>query len=383
MNKEKIKALLKKKHGVTALCMILGMSMFTTAAYANYDDARGYENYKEAVKAIALYDDNYTVEGTVELECDGKTFGIYKGTLYRDGKDALVEGREGIGDKADLTSMELYLGNKEYTLHSADGTYDICGSDGFTTGIDINDKDTGKAVRFVELLGDTLVGDLKNNFVLTSKEDGERTYEVEVSGKQIPEVINAGISLLFAETTTSEDYGCVEFEDEAKLLAGAYKEKTGKDVDPDAYFEGEWDEDYDEIYNELTDKFYGILEDKGGKGVVYVKEDGSYIYYENYSQFQKEHLDEEGNGMDMVDMAALLGEDAFIKGGKCNFTVDKNGKLVSCENEATMAGYDANGKSHEVTLRINAKVRDYGTTRVPKVDLSKYTLSHDWTKEEE
>ena len=43
-------------------------------------------------------------------------------------------------------------------------------------------------VNFVELIGDTMIGDLKNNIIYVSGDDNSSTYEMNLDAIQIPEV---------------------------------------------------------------------------------------------------------------------------------------------------------------------------------------------------
>lgn len=64
---------------------------------------------------------------------------------------------------------------------------------------DEDDRETvDKIVRFVELIGDTVVGDLKNNIVYVSGDDNSSTYEISLDAMQIPEFVNAGMSAMFS-----------------------------------------------------------------------------------------------------------------------------------------------------------------------------------------
>ena len=67
-----------------------------------------------------------------------------------------------------------------------------------TLSLDKNDKTVAKYIRFAELFVDTFVGDLKNNFILTLQTDDEKTYQITLSSVQIPEIVNAGFGVIYA-----------------------------------------------------------------------------------------------------------------------------------------------------------------------------------------
>ena len=60
-------------------------------------------------------------------------------------------------------------------------------------------------VNFVELIADTMIGDLKNNIIYVSGDDNSSTYEMNLDAIQIPEVANAGLSVMFNPTGDAYD----------------------------------------------------------------------------------------------------------------------------------------------------------------------------------
>ena len=67
------------------------------------------------------------------------------------------------------------------------------------------DKRNQKMVNFVELIADTMIGDLKNNIIYVSGDDNSSTYEMNLDAIQIPEVANAGLSAMFSENIADSD----------------------------------------------------------------------------------------------------------------------------------------------------------------------------------
>lgn len=60
-------------------------------------------------------------------------------------------------------------------------------------------------VNFVELIADTMIGDLKNNIIYVSGDDNSSTYEMNLDAIQIPEVANAGLSAMFSGNIANSD----------------------------------------------------------------------------------------------------------------------------------------------------------------------------------
>ena len=60
-------------------------------------------------------------------------------------------------------------------------------------------------IRVVELMADAFVGDIKNNFVLTEKTDDSKSYSVSLTESQIPEIVNAGVSLVASSMAAAQN----------------------------------------------------------------------------------------------------------------------------------------------------------------------------------
>lgn len=77
-------------------------------------------------------------------------------------------------------------GKKHYSYNVQDNTYysydsTYTGIDGNFLGIDMDENTNQKLVKFLEVAADMVVGDLKNNVVLTGEDDNTLEYQVNVS----------------------------------------------------------------------------------------------------------------------------------------------------------------------------------------------------------
>lgn len=199
-----------RKHFITLVCLVVGMLVLTTAVYANYDDAQGYTNYKNALKHLAFKADNFTADYDAKIMIDNDAVNTFSGNFKcADGDRSHFEKSKDTFDGEEYIS-EYYTytyGDTYYSYHPKTNKYykgEIY-NEGNATLMGTDDATTKKAVRFAELLTDTLVGDLKNNVILESSKDGIKEYSIQVSGNQIPEIVNAGLSLAFT-ASNSEDY---------------------------------------------------------------------------------------------------------------------------------------------------------------------------------
>lgn len=206
-----------KKKAVMTIGLALGVTVFASAALASYNTSNGYEVGKNAIKGL-LNNENYTMNVNVKMSIDGNEIASTDITeLYdRNGDVSLNRSEKSTTSK----EYEYYMGASEYKSYKQDGDYISTyyfddgeantsiykGSDYMGNGsCDVmNDADedeketTNKVIRFVELIGDTVVGDLKNNIVYVSGDDDRATYEISLDTMQIPEVVNAGLSAVFS-----------------------------------------------------------------------------------------------------------------------------------------------------------------------------------------
>lgn len=355
-----------KKHAITACCMLVGMFVLTSAVYANYDNAKGYTNYKEAIKNLAFYEENFTADGGITCLVDNKEMLDFNGNFKVDGDNVCITTKDtdSFGTEGDESqTVEISKDGKKYYYYPEKNSfYEYEGTTDYRP--DMEDPTIKKSIKFAELFADTMIGDLKNNFVLTSKDKDTRTYTVKVSGSQIPEIINSGIALVFtAANDQNYDYSTVKYEDYYKTFAALYEKETGDKLTEEMY--DEWDQDVAQFSEKLYEKYYDILDSKGDKGILYVKADGTYDYYKTYDEYMNTV---EQDVFDEKNLTKMLGTDPYIDNAMCTFTLDKEGNLLSNYMEATMSGVDENGEKHSITMKSDLKVTDYGTTKVEAFD---------------
>lgn len=333
----------KRKHLLTAGCLVTGLLVLSTAVYANYDDAKGYSNYKEALKDLAFEQTNYSIDYKMGFSFDGKDLQNITGKLKYDNGDQSHEMSlaDNMRAKPDSSKVIQYHHGKQSTYYDVDTNMYSQYEDSASTGpaIPLNESVEKKAVRFVELMADTMVGDLKNNIVLNSvDEDGVRNYSIDVSGNQIPEVVNAGLSLMFTAYNTDSSNR------DGMIMRASYE---------------------NDLTDEQWESYQDVLENKNYKGVVYILEDGSYEYYKTYDEYKTAVL---GNSVEPDDIFIQLGESPYIDSVVCKVGIDKEGRLVSNYLEASLVGKDKNGKKHVAKVVIDASIFDYGNTAADVFD---------------
>lgn len=377
---------MKKRNRIT-VCLVAGVLILAVSAGAAFGSVNGYSTYKEAVKALALKTDNVTMQGSMKATLDGKEFVSMTGELAIDGKNksSHVISSEFGGQKEER--YDTTLGNtdtwfnadskyySQYTFQTDDTTEKTSG----LLGISTDDEMTNRMVNFMEIAADTVMGDLKNNFVQLGKDGDKTQYQIEISKDQVPSLVNAGLSLFAYSVAADEgsDWG-VYYEDYNASMLNAYEKLSGNKLSEEfrnGYLQratyNAWYDQNEKQINEILDflsekdwerQYYDQLENKQG-GIVFVKTDGTSVYYKDYKSYAKANPK-----MVEDDMSTYLGQDMVLKTAQCKFGVDKNGNLTNNTLTATFTTTDQDGKNHELVVTADVTLSNYGTTTVQKLD---------------
>ena len=377
---------MKKRNRIT-VCLVAGVLILAVSAGAAFGSVNGYSTYKEAVKALALKTDNVTMQGSMKATLDGKEFVSMTGEMAIDGKNKSIHAisSEFGGQKDEY--YDTTIGNTE-TWFNADSKY--CSQYTFQTddttektsgllGISTDDEMTNRMVNFMEIAADTVMGDLKNNFVQLGKDGDKTQYQIEISKDQVPSLVNAGLSLFAYSVAADEgtDWG-VYYEDYEASMLNAYEKLSGNKLSEEfrnGYLQratyNAWYDQNEKQINEILDflsekdwerQYYDQLENKQG-GIVFVKADGTSTYYKDYKSYAKANPK-----MVEDDMSTYLGQDMVLKTAQCKFGVDKNGNLTNNTLTATFTTTDQDGKNHELVVTADVTLSNYGTTTVQKLD---------------
>ena len=271
----------KKGFKTMAVSAVTGCLLLSIAATTFANTGSGYTDYKAAVEATLLAK-NATVAAQYEV--------TDKGAIILSGNSTQKLNNK---DKSSKTSITVGGITKAFESSAVNGSF-ITEADGqyFSTNKGAEKPDTDKrenltssssTVKLAEMLADTLVGDVKNQFV----ENGQ-TISVNLEGAQIPELVRLALS------TAAENSNHM----------GASKDNAKQDP----------------------------------------------------NESMKPMMD---------NMPKLTNID--VKSIAMTATVD--GTTLK-DNDFTVAitGTDANGASHDMTLKITAKITDVGSTKVDAID---------------
>lgn len=385
---------MKKRNRIT-VCLVAGVLILAVSAGAAFGSVNGYSTYKEAVKALALKTDNVTMQGSMKATLDGKEFVSMTGEMAIDGKNksSHVISSEFGGQKEERYDTTL---NNTDTWFNADSKYyneytydnDQTAEDSNNLlGISADDEMSKRMVNFMEIAADTVMGDLKNNFVQLGKDGDKTQYQIEISKDQVPSLVNAGLSLFAYSVAADEgtDWG-VYYEDYNASMLNTYEKLSGNKLseefrngylqrDDSAVWYDKNEKQINEILDFLSEKdwerqYYDQLDNKQG-GIVFVKTDGTSVYYKDYKSYAKANPK-----MVEDDMSTYLGQDMVLKTAQCKFGVDKNGNLTNNTLTATFTTTDQDGKNHELVVTADVTLSNYGTTTVQKLDTGDRVKMH-------
>ncbi len=350
---------------------LIGVLLLSVSAFAAYGSTSGYGKYKDAVKTLVTDTDNVTCEVNAVLKYDGKVVNEYTTQGKIDGKSVYSHELSKTNGKTDYESFSTTIKGVTTSYNVENTGYDQYEND-YESSLFFGDAST-KLVNFAELLADTVLGDLKNNVVLVSSENGISNYKLELSAEQIPAIVNAGIALM--TVSDNANTGWVTYEDSDATYAAYYKETTGEAL-PEGYFDdlykngtdAQWDQ-YNEVWEKMDAKYQDLLSEEYHNDVIInVKTDGSYAVYDSYDAYAEECLTDSGS------IENYLNDNAVLTKMVCNFAINDEQKLVSNDFTVTFATTDTKGVSHQVEYSIKANLTDYGKTVVSPLDVGERTL---------
>lgn len=186
----------KRRFKAIAASAVVGCLLLSVSVTAFATSGSGYENYKDAVKST-MFTENATVNAQFEVKDNG--------AIILSGNSIQKLVKESSSSKSNIIIDGIA---KSYETSEADGSL-IVNADGTYYSASDNEKDVEKnddknnkenneekdisanssTVKLAELLTDTIVGDVKNQFVT----DGQN-ISVNLEGAQIPELARLAVS---------------------------------------------------------------------------------------------------------------------------------------------------------------------------------------------
>ncbi len=372
---------MKKRNRLT-ICLVAGVLILAVSATAAFGSINGYSRYKEALKALALKTDNFTSHATISMTYDGKEVTKVVGDYMMDGTNSAAHSKVW-SEGEEQERYETYLNGMSTSFNVNDRYYYqyeyVAGNSSNLLGVDSDDEMMNRFVNFTEIAADTVMGELKNNFVQVGNENGSTLYQVEIAKNQVPSLVNAGLSLFaYGMSRDNRMDGSVLYEDYGASVLSYYEKTTGETLSKefkDAYINGgteSWHESNQELINKVDEvnadnweePYYKVLSDKGNTGIVYVKTDGSYAYYPDYDAYIEANPSESS-----TDFDNYVGQDMSLETVLCKFGVDDAGKLTSNNLQMTFHTTDKKGGNHTLVIAVDTAFSAYGSTTIQPLDV--------------
>jgi len=206
---------MRKSIKMRVMCLAIAGIMLTGSLVIAAVNGSPYENLKNAVFNAMTYE-NVTVESRMQVTFDGVTQEFDFNRMIFDRGRRLEHDINEYGETVRLTYNTQAM--RLNTIHMQRGDtvqwYSVTADnpswsspDTTITGLTQEDRGTAR-VRFVELLVDFFVGDLKHNLYNTSYA-GNRRISGSITHNQLPELVRVGMELLIEESRRwyNGDYG--------------------------------------------------------------------------------------------------------------------------------------------------------------------------------
>lgn len=370
----------QNKHFVTIVCLLLGAVLLCSAAVANIGNAGGYEAYKKGLVGL-INMDSYSGHGNMELTLDGANVvsARYVEKFNKNakaGETISYTSLEGYSEMFDMTDSgyenwrvvnpEDHITENPYTYYEYDAKEDSWRIDtGYSRGgvfsdfnIDMTSEYEQKMLHIAELVVDMFVGDLKNNFVYLGSDDGLKLYRVSLSGDQLPEIVQAIISLAFDnESVSSILYGS------SSMVVDAI------DMPEDVRYSTE--------HSTARRSAWDVLYDHGDAGVAVINKDLSISWYPTAQDYLKTigEIDLDSLLIPLLRnnselLFALLDGEPRITNVSCDLAIDSQGRLMKNTLSGSIEFRLIDGRWHDATLTINGEFdsRDEVTIELPSVN---------------
>jgi len=189
----------KKGFKTIAVSAVTGCLLLSLSATTFANTGSGYTDYKAAVEATMLAK-NATVAAQYEVTDQGAIILSGNSTQKMNNKDKSSQTNVTVGGVTKAFETSAVNGN---VITEADGKYfsSTKGNEKSDGAQRANLSASSSTVKLAEMLADTLVGDVKNQFV----EKGQ-TISVNLQGAQIPELARLALSAAAENSNHTGDY---------------------------------------------------------------------------------------------------------------------------------------------------------------------------------
>jgi len=361
---------MRKSVKIRLVCLVVAAFMLSGAVAVAAILGSPYETIKKSLLDAMTYQ-NATMESRSEIYVNG--------ALVQDSRTYIIMGDNGAlsydfdengeRDGFRFTAGDLTISPAWVAAHEADKWYyaqispynTYYSAMGVVNSMIISPEDRNSAqMRFLELLVDLLVGDLKNNITMTS-ENGIRYIRGTLTANQVPELVKAGIDVLIEQSGSY--YGGVR---EESYSNGSYTYKQTY-IDRGIKNVRVWNQPIvpmNDEEKEAWDNGTFYFSDKYAYGVVYT-EDSVYPYIATGPQETIEEYsypatrDDYGYNDDPLSMPLKSLEIDYIKG---EAEVDSDGNLLYLKVSGSATITNIFGETSVVEVILTAWLSDIGTS---------------------
>lgn len=359
---------ISKRMSRAIACGLVGVLLLSVSVFAAYGSASGYGKYKESVTSLITDTKNATMKLSQTITYDGEVAYKNVSITKMDGTNGSTHTKEVSKDKSyNYENWYSSVNGQAIQFSAGDNYYNTWDGDSFSNPFGESEY-SDKIVKFTSLLADTVLGDLKNNFVLVNSEKGFHTYSLDLTADQMPALVNAGLDLMLVSAGTNTGY--TMYEDSDSTLKDFYEKNHGEAL-PEDFFErvngsdapGSYYDIYNETWEEMTEYYDNLLEENyDGNGIMYVKADGTYEMFDDYSVYCRTY-DMYGNSI-----TDYLGVNAIMSKATMNVTLDDNNRITENDGTVYFEQTDKDGTKHTLEYTLRLDVADYGTTKVTPFD---------------
>lgn len=290
----------KNKHFYTILCLVLGVVMLTTAAVANYDNANGYTAYKNSLKKL-LVTNNFTAELSMQLLYNDEVI-VSSGQLMK------------YNPAGPVTSYERSNSYKKYENSDPNVLYDYERESWIVKNPD--GPVDGSEYLYYDRDGNVWSINRVNSSGVIMENNGEISDKV----------------IRFVEALADTFVG--DLKNNIVLVSDKNGEKNYQII----------------LRGNQLPEFV-----TAGFSLLYTEATKDQPYNGSASADQYDNP---------VEKFFYTVDEPVIDSAKTFVTLDSDGRLKSQTIEGTIMGVDSGGKTHTITLRIQADLSDYDTTDI-------------------
>ena len=367
------------------LCLVIGVLLLAVSVTAAFGSVNGYERYKQAGKDLFLREENFTVQGQIQLAMDGEEIFRWAGSWAKDGEDSALSSSAWEGETPYREFITVKDGirtsfSEESCLYDQTPVVQTDGLRAILEGKG-NDEMNRRVFDFAETALDLAVGNLKNNVVQLADEGETTLYQVNLAQVQIPTLLNAGLPALAYYLAGTAQESAVEYADYEEFLYTQYEAATGDTLSQDVrdrYALGDYTSQWYQAHRTRVEALNAFAQnwatqcaawEEGHKGVLYYQNDGTAQTYATVGAFLADHPERSFAHLDYC-----LARSVAVDTVEDTFRLDRSGHLVDNDVQVTLSSVDQEGKPHTFQARLTLSFTQYGTTTVPPLDVGEREL---------